>query len=262
LMASLFAVSWIGTFQALHDRHSYAWMFFGLTAGLILTDALAVPATVLHFAGTRVAEIVVGACSCLVVACLFDTTGSPAAGTAATDGPVDVPRSDWVQENRRLLIEHSTRTALAVGLLPLVWRWFEIEDFSQTAVTSYVVMIVPAATVRDRRHGPIYERMAHRTVGCLLGSVCAIVSLGVFGTDLLPTLLTSIVAVWVGHHVQNGREGVSYLGAQFVLGFLVTAIQGPSPAASILPGLARLLGILIGCVMLYLLNLVWPPADE
>ena len=59
LMLGLFAVSWIGTFQALTSRYSYAWLFFGLTAGMVMTEALAAPANVVHFAGTRVAEIMV-----------------------------------------------------------------------------------------------------------------------------------------------------------------------------------------------------------
>src|SRR5215813_3138105 len=32
LMVGLFAVSWIGIFQAMASRYSYAWVFFGLTA--------------------------------------------------------------------------------------------------------------------------------------------------------------------------------------------------------------------------------------
>lgn len=77
LMLGLFAVSWIGTFQALTSRYSYAWLFFGLTAGMVMTEALAAPANVVHFAGTRVAEIMVGTGSCLVVASLFASAGAP-----------------------------------------------------------------------------------------------------------------------------------------------------------------------------------------
>src|SRR5580698_9696971 len=43
LMLGLFAVSWVGTFQALTSRYSYAWLFFGLTAGMVMTEALAAP---------------------------------------------------------------------------------------------------------------------------------------------------------------------------------------------------------------------------
>jgi uncharacterized membrane protein YccC len=265
LMLGLFAVSWIGTFLTLTSRHSYAWTFFGLTAGLIMTEALAAPGSAIHFAGTRVAEIVVGTCSCLVVAGLFASVGAPA-GTAAprpatSVGPFvgfrETWRDPWLREHWPLLA-HSTRTALAVGLLPLVWRWFSIEDFAQTAVTSYLVMIVPTAVVRERRHLTLYERMAHRTLGCLLGGSTAIICLSLFSNAELPAALALCAAIWIGHHIQIGNEGIGYLGTQFTLGFLITFIQGPGPVASILPGLERLLGILIGSAMLCLLILAWP----
>jgi uncharacterized membrane protein YccC len=270
LMLGLFAVSWIGTFQALTSRFSYAWLFFGLTAGMVMTEALAAPGNVLHFAGTRVAEIVVGTVSCLVVASLFASAGAQA-GTGAPRNPTSISpftgirdafRGAWLRENGPLLV-HSTRAALAVGLLPLVWRWFSIEDFSQTAVTSYVVMIVPAAAVIERRHSTIYERMAHRTLGCLLGGGTAIVCLSVFSNGVWLGILALCAGIWIGYHIQIGNEGIGYLGTQFVLGFLITFIQGPGPVTSILPGLERLLGILIGIAMLCALILVWPlPEDD
>lgn len=270
LMLGLFAVSWIGTFQALTSRYSYAWLFFGLTAGLVMTEALAAPGNVVHFAGTRVAEIVAGTGSCLIVASLFASAGAPA-GTGAPRNPAptspftglrDAVQEAWRRENGPLRA-HSTRTALAVGLLPVVWRWFSIEDFSQTAVTSYVVMIVPAAAVLERRHSTIYERMVHRTLGCLLGSGTAIVCLGILSNFMLPGILALCAGIWIGYHIQIGTEGISYLGTQFVLGFLITFIQGPGPVTSILPGLERLLGILIGSAMLCTLILVWPlPEDD
>src|ERR1700722_14723423 len=71
LMLGLFVMCWIGTFQALTSRYSYAWLFFGLTACLVMTQALSDPGSVVHFAGTRVAEIVVGTGASLLVAGLF-----------------------------------------------------------------------------------------------------------------------------------------------------------------------------------------------
>ena len=269
LMLGLFVVSWIGVFQGLTSRYSYAWLFFGLTAGMVTTESLAAPENVLHFTGTRVAEIVAGTASCLVVAGLFASAGAPA-GTGAPRNPAsispftglrDVFRDAWLRENGPLLA-HSTRAALAVGLLPLVWRWFSIEDFSQTAVTSYVVMMVPAAAVIERRDSPIYERIAHRTLGCLLGGGTAIVCLSIFSNTMLLGMLALCAGIWIGYHIQTGNEGISYLGTQFVLGFLITFIQGPGPVASILPGLERLLGILIGSAMLCALILVWPLAED
>jgi hypothetical protein len=93
---------------------------------------------------------------------------------------------------------------------------------------------------------------------CLLGSAVALASLSALGDTLFPSLLVLSVGVWVGHHVQNGRNGVSYVGTQFVLGLLITLVQGPGPITHITPGLERFVGILIGVAADSLLILSWP----
>src|ERR1700735_2723603 len=74
LVGSLFIATWIGILGALKSRYSYAWVFFGITAGLVMTEALAAPDDVLHFAATRTAEIAVGTTSCILVASLFSAS--------------------------------------------------------------------------------------------------------------------------------------------------------------------------------------------
>lgn len=265
LVVSLFIATWIGIFGALKSRYSYAWVFFGITAGLVMTEALAAPDNVLHFAATRVAEITVGTASCVLVASLFSPsrmethTGAQIIANAAREAsPASRVLSEAWFEVHGVLLGHAMRSALAVALLPLVWRWFEIEDFSQTALTSFVIMVVPDAVVGEGRHRAIIERMAHRAAGCLLGSVVALGSLSALGDTLLPSLIVLSVGVWIGHHVQNGRSGVSYVGTQFVLGLLTTLVQGPGPITDITPGLERLVGILIGIAVPCLLIVFWP----
>jgi uncharacterized membrane protein YccC len=264
LMVFLFFVSWVGTFQTLTAKYSYAWLFFGLTAGMVITEALASPDSVVHFAATRVAEITAGTCACLVVASLLPETPGrtqqDAHGMLRRRSLRDALNEEWLREHWPLF-EHCTRAALAVALLPLVWRCFGIEDFSQTAITSYVIMIVPSAATGERRYATIYERIAHRTLGCLLGSAVALVSIGLFGTGLPVTILTLAAGVWVGRHIQTGRE-INYLGTQFTLGLLVTLVQGPAPITDITPGLERLLGIAIGSAMLCLTTLAWPLVED
>jgi uncharacterized membrane protein YccC len=265
LMAFLFLVSWIGIFGSLANTYSYAWTFLGLTAGLVLTEALDSPDAVVHFAATRVAEITVGTCACLVVASLFsDAPVSKEKRRHATlwrRRSTELLNENWLRRHW-VLLEHSTRGALAVALLPIVWRWFSIEDFSQTAITSYVIMIVPPMDVREHRHRTIYERMAHRTLGCLLGGTVALLCLGLFPTELPEMALTLAAGVWVGYSIQIGREGISYLGTQFTLGMLITLVQGPGPVTDLTPGLERLLGIFIGSAMLCLLMLAWPLSED
>jgi uncharacterized membrane protein YccC len=261
LVAAFFIATWIGIFGSLKSSYSYAWVFFGITAGLVMTEALAAPDDVLHFAATRAAEIIVGTTSCILVASLFSasSTGTQVVVNVAREAtPVPGVLSEgwfaanWVQ------FEHATRSAVAVALLPFIWRWFEIENFRQTAVTSFVMMIAPVAVITEGRHRPIIERMAHRSAGCLLGSAVALASLSALGNTLLPSLLVLSVGVWIGYHVQNGRNGVNYLGTQFALGLLTTLVQGPGPVTDITPGLERFVGILIGVAAGCWLIVFWP----
>jgi uncharacterized membrane protein YccC len=265
LVGALFIATWIGIFGALKSQYSYAWVFFGITACLVMTEALAAPDDVLHFAATRVAEIAVGIASCILIANLFSASRiEPQAGaqimTSASREASLAPTvlSEAWFDAHWVLLEHATRSALAVAVLPLVWRWFEIEDFSQTAITSFVIMFVPVAVLREGLHRAIIARMTHRAVGCLLGSVVALGSLWVLGDTLLPSLFVLSVGIWVGHHIQNGRNGVSYIGTQFVLGLLITLVQGPGPITDITPGLERFVGILIGVAANCLLIVFWP----
>jgi uncharacterized membrane protein YccC len=76
LVASLLVATWIGIFGSLESRFGYAWVFFGITAGLVMTEALAAPDNVLHFAATRLAEIAAGTASCVLVANLFSVTAT------------------------------------------------------------------------------------------------------------------------------------------------------------------------------------------
>src|ERR1700757_4802196 len=74
LVVSFFVATWIGIFGSLKSRYSYAWVFFGITAGLVMTESLAAPDNVLHFAATRMAEIMFGTASCILVASLFSAS--------------------------------------------------------------------------------------------------------------------------------------------------------------------------------------------
>ncbi|GAB7523167.1 FUSC family protein [Paraburkholderia sp. 2C] len=269
MMAILLVVSWIGVFGALKSRYSYAWVFVGITAGLILTDALSAPDTVWHFALTRVTEITVGTSSCILVACLFQRA-DPSDDVMTMAPPPSTPRmqrlravctEEWLREHWPLIV-HSTRAALAVAALPLVWRCFGVQHFAQTAVTSYALMIVPASVVRGAPNQPVYERVVHRICGCVLGSTIALGCIHLLGGDLVVEALVVSAAIWIGNHIQNGRERIGYLGTQFTLAFLITIIQGPGPVTDIDPGLERLLGIVIGSTMLGLMLTLWPASHD
>jgi uncharacterized membrane protein YccC len=144
-------------------------------------------------------------------------------------------------------------------MLPLIWRAFDITNYAQTAVTSYIVMIVPAGVIERGESEVIYERMLHRGLGCLLGALLALLCLWIAADDLLLWALFLSFGVWIGFSLQSGKTGLAYVGTQFAFAFLFTFVQGPGPATSVTPGLERLLGIAIGAVTMTVVMLIWPP---
>ena len=261
LMASVAVIGFVAIFQFQVSRHSYAWMFFGMTALLVLSVTLAAPGTVIPFAALRVAEITLGVVTSSVIAWLFEVVWpqSAPAQPLAPDllplwrGLLDEPwlRMQWPH------VLHAARGAASLVLLVVAWRWIELQDFVGTAVTSFMVMLVPAAPVRAGKEEAVRDRGVHRLVGCLLGGAYALACLLWIRDDLVLWLLCLSSGVWLAAWVQNGPRGISYCGSQFALAFLVTFVQGSGPPSSIIPALERLEGVLIGLAVLGCVVALW-----
>jgi uncharacterized membrane protein YccC len=267
LMAALFLFTWVGIFQATVSGFSYGWTLFGVTASLVLTQGLADADSTAAFAATRVAEVTIGTAAALLVSFAFELSGAPPGQGAPQAAPVAgatlslrrLCDEAWLAAHWRL-ITHAARAAIAVAMLPLIWRAFDITNYAQTAVTSYIVMIVPAGVIERGESEVIYTRMLHRGLGCLLGALLALLCLRIAADDRLLWALCLSLGVWIGFSLQSGKTGIAYVGTQFAFAFLFTFVQGPGPATSVTPGLERLLGIAIGAVTMTVVLLIWPPA--
>src|SRR5579875_1515865 len=77
LMLVLFAVVWIAVYQGSVSAGRYAWLLFGVTATLVLADALGTPVQAPAFAAARAAQVAIGSLSALVVTALFKAFGAP-----------------------------------------------------------------------------------------------------------------------------------------------------------------------------------------
>jgi multidrug resistance protein MdtO len=106
------------------------------------------------------------------------------------------------------------------------------------------------------------EKLTLRILGCLVGAAAG------YGTMifLIPDL-TSITALMVvvfagalaAGYVSAGSERISYAGFQMAFAFFLCVIQGPSPAFDLSTARDRVIGILIGNVVSYLLfTNLWP----
>jgi uncharacterized membrane protein YccC len=271
LLLGMMCVGFVSIFHFQTSRYSYAWMYFGLTAELVLTITLGAPQEVTPFVALRVGEIVVGVAACIVTSCVFEVIWpvaepNPPAPPKPPREPLSLWRGlfneDWMQANRLPLI-HAARGAVAFAVLFFFWRVIELSSFSDSAVTSYMVLMLPAAPIREGKDIALTDRGMQRFVGCVLGGAFALASLLVVNDHLQMWVIALSAGVWIAAWVQNGREGASYAGSQFALVLLVTFVQSNGPPTNLLPAWQRFQGILIGVFALGLVQAAWPlPAPK
>jgi uncharacterized membrane protein YccC len=271
LLLAMMSIAFVSTFQFAVSRYSYAWMFFGLTAELVLTLTLAAPEGIFLFVTVRVAEVAIGVTACVIASFVFELIW-PVPDTASTAAPATAPKvlplwrgifhEDWVSEHR-LPLTHAARGAVAFAVLFMFWRFTEFTRFVDSAVTSYMVLLVPGAAVRQGKDSAMTNRGAQRLVGCVLGGCFALAALAVV-KDSFPLWIVALAAgVWIAAWVQNGTQGVSYAGSQFALALLVTLVQSNGPPETLQPAWLRFQGVLVGAFALSLVQVVWPlPAPE
>jgi uncharacterized membrane protein YccC len=261
-LISMVLIGFFSIFQTQTSRYPYAWMFFGLTAELILSLTIGSPREVTPFVAIRVAEIMIGVGACVLVSLLFEAlwpiNEEPAASPASEDIPVwrGWLSKSWVDDHRLALV-HATRGAIAIGLLFFIWRIIELTNFLDSAVSAYLVLLVPAAPIRKADESAIVGRGMQRLTGCFLGGVFALAILSGFKDSTPMWIMGLAIGVWIAAWVQNGK-GASYAGSQFALALFVTFVQGNGPPHDLLPAWLRFQGVLVGLFALGLVQLAWP----
>jgi uncharacterized membrane protein YccC len=270
LLLAMMGVAFVSTFQFAVSPYFYAWMFFGLTAELVLTLTLASPQGVFLFVTVRIAEVAIGVTACVIASLIFELIwpvphpGPAAASRVQKAFPLwrGIFNEDWLSEHR-LPLTHAARGAVAFGVLFLFWRVTELTSFVDSAVTSYMVLLVPGAAVRQGKDIAMTNRGAQRLVGCALGGGFALASLSLFKDSFPVWLVALAIGVWIAAWIQNGTQGVSYAGSQFALALFVTLVQSNGPPENLLPAWLRFKGVLIGAFVLCLVQAAWPlPAPD
>jgi uncharacterized membrane protein YccC len=254
LILALLVVSTVGVLGQLVGRNAYAWLLGAVTADMVLMALLSDPSSALTVGLNRSAEVTIGTAAAMAVALL--------AGADAAAAPA-APESRWADllGEQWPSMRHAAQAGFGVMLVPLVWRWLELPNLAQSAITVAAAMAVPALTndaVLDQ--AKITERAMHRILGCLLGGAAGLACLALSIDNFLPWLLTLSAGIWVAAHVQASERGVSYVGTQFAVVFISTLVQGGEPPASIWPGIERFAGITCGVVILLAVVMLTAPS--
>jgi uncharacterized membrane protein YccC len=258
---ALGAIGGVAVYYANGTRAAYAWVLGGVTALMVTYEAhglLSVRSTAL-FAALRVAEVMVGTLACLVVASVFHfgpkwyrKTRPPS--VSATVGEAEAlsastlsPSLESLRPTRRLLC---LQAALAIAILAALTYVLHLPGFAQAMVTAIAVLILPASLPAGGMQQPVIEKMVHRVAGCLLAGALGVALLPLMQGQAILCMLALSIGVWIGCHVQTGREGASYVGRQFTIAFIMVFVQDHHWSADPVPALMRLSGILTGIVVL------------
>jgi len=261
---ALGAIGGVAVYHANGPRAAYAWVLGGATALMVTYEAhglVSVRSTAL-FAALRVAEVTVGTLACLLVASVFHfgpkwyrkTRPPSVSATARAAGEFGAPSvsilSPSLESLRPTRMLLCLQGALAIAILAALTYVLHLPGFAQAMVTVIAVLILPASLPAGRTRQPVIEKMVHRVAGCLLAGALGVALLPLTQGQAILCMLALSIGVWIGCHVQTGREGASYVGRQFTIAFIMVFVQDHHWSADPVPALMRLSGILTGIVVL------------
>jgi uncharacterized membrane protein YccC len=262
---SLFALSCIGSFGFVCSRFGYAWVVGTVTACLVILMSLDQPQGAFNAAVNRVAEVIIGTLASLIVCGLSPAPAEAGATPAARllDPPPlgfwrrrygDELRR-WLPANRPMLV-HACRGGLTVMLMPALANWLAPVSPVTMGITVVAIMSIPPTAILAPDSPVIIQRSVHRLIGCVLGALTGLACLAFVGSDFLLWIVLIPCGIWLCSQIQTGTTGLSYIGTQAALAYLMSLVQGQGPPATISPGFERLVGVMGGLSILLIVTLI------
>src|SRR6266446_2973918 len=262
---SLFVLSCIGLFGFVSSRNGYAWVVGTVTACLVMLMSFDQPQVAFTTAVNRVAEVTIGTVASLVVCALSpapaETGTAPAAGLvpppplAFWRRRYGVELLRWLPGKRRLLF-HACRGGLTVMLMPALADWLAPVSPVTMGLTVVMVMSIPTTAILEPDSPAIIQRAAHRIIGCLIGALMGLACLAFIGSDFVLWIVLIPPGIWLCSQIQTGTTGISYIGTQAMFAYLMSMVQGQGPPDSISPGFERLVGVMGGLSILFVITLI------
>jgi uncharacterized membrane protein YccC len=242
--AAMMAVGTLSLYRALTARRAYAWLFFGLTFAMVLLDRIETPATGLdQFVLTRILETVAGTLACATVSIVSTLTVRRRWPAPPTPEP---PVALW----HPAAFRHAVQAGIALALLVGVAHAFALPALAQSAVGVMAVMLVPVHGLGSSGLVPVSVRLAQRFVGCLAGAALSAVCLFVAQGHAPVLVAGTVIGVSIGRMIENGPHSYRYVGTQFTLAVLVMLVPDSYADGDVLPGIERLIAVLIGMAIL------------
>ncbi|MCF7993593.1 MAG: FUSC family protein [Chromatiaceae bacterium] len=146
------------------------------------------------------------------------------------------------------------KTTAAAVICFLIYTAIDWQGIHTAMVTCYVAAL---GTTGETLH-----KLTLRIIGCLIGAAIGVAAIfwvipHIDGIGALMALV--FFGCLVGAWVSTGPERLSYAGVQVALAFLLTVLQGFGPSVSLDTAQGRIVGILLGNLVVYLIfTRLWP----
>jgi uncharacterized membrane protein YccC len=254
----LLVIATIGMIGFLVSPHGYAWLFFAITLNLVVLLSIGDPTLTLHYAFYRSLEVTSGSLSALIVVSLLGSDAASPQPAALPPGWGGLMNAQWP------VVLHAVRTGITIALLPWIWKLFDLPALSQMATTVAAIMAIPVLSDHALNNGrAVVERVVQRCLGCLLGGIAALLVLSLSINEFVPWIIILATGVWIGAYLQASTRGISYIGIQATVVWMMMLVQSWGPPDSLLPGINRFAGMTVGIVVLLLVSLLlWPEPEE
>ncbi len=151
-------------------------------------------------------------------------------------------------------VQYALKTTAAAMICYLTYSLLDWPGIHTCLITCYIVSL---STVAES-----VEKLALRIAGCLVGAAFGLLVL-IFLVPAYDSITALLVTVFLGAFaaawVAAGSPRIAYVGFQIAFAFFLCVIQGSGPAFDMVVARDRVIGILFGNVVVYLISTqVWP----
>jgi multidrug resistance protein MdtO len=151
-------------------------------------------------------------------------------------------------------VQYALKTTAAAMFCYCLYTLLDWPGIHTSFITCYIVALTTAAEA--------VEKLTLRVIGCLVGAatgIAAIVLLVPSLTSIGELMIVVFVGAFVSAWVAAGGPRIAYAGFQIAFAFFLCMIQGSAPAFDMAIARDRVIGILIGNIVSYLVfTLIWP----
>lgn len=148
----------------------------------------------------------------------------------------------------------AVRTSAAALICYVLYSLLDWSGIHTSLITCYIVALASTAET--------VQKLRLRLIGCLIGSVAGVATILFIMPEinsltalLLLIALASLASAWVA----AGSSRIAYAGLQIAFAYYLCVLQGHGPAFDLVVPRDRVIGILLGLIVVYLIFVqLWP----